>query len=180
LWVKIVLGNKGGIDLMKTDQNFEAAFAGESQANRKYLAFADKAKKEGFDPVARLFEAVAEAETIHALKQFQLAGNVKTTLENLHAAAGGENYEHTSMYPQFIKDAEEENAKAARAVFHLANEAEKVHEKLFLKAAEAVEKNQDLGAESFHLCPVCGYVSENEAPDKCPICNAPGSSFKKH
>lgn len=165
---------------MKTDDNFKAAFAGESQANRKYLAFAEKARKDGFEKVARLFEAVAEAETIHALKQFQLAGNVKTTLENLNAAAGGENYEHTSMYPQFIKDAEEENNKAARAVFHLANEAEKAHEKLFNKAAAVVEKNEDLAAESFHLCPVCGYVSEDEAPEKCPICGAPGSSFKKY
>jgi len=83
-------------------------------------------------------------------------------------------------YPPFIKDAEEEEAKAARAIFHLANEAEKVHEKLFLKAAEAVEKNQDVAAESFYLCPVCGYVCENEAPEKCPICGAPGSNFKKY
>jgi len=165
---------------MKTDENLKAAFAGESQANRKYLAFAEKARKDGFDKVARLFEAVAEAETIHALKQFQIAGNVKTTLENLHAAAGGENYEHTSMYPQFIKEAEEEGAKAARASFHLANEAEKCHEKLFMKAAESVEKNEDITAESFYLCPVCGYVCEDEAPEKCPICGAPGSNFKKY
>ncbi|HQD90887.1 MAG: rubrerythrin family protein [Syntrophomonadaceae bacterium] len=165
---------------MKTDQNLMTAFTGESQANRKYLAFADKARKDGFEKVARLFEVVAEAETIHAVKQYQLSGNVKTTLENLHAAAEGENYEHSSMYPPFIKEAEEENAKAARAIFHLANEAEKVHEKLFLKAAEAVEKSSDIAAESFHLCPVCGYVSENEAPEKCPICGAPSSSFKKY
>lgn len=165
---------------MKTNENLKAAFAGESQANRKYLAFADKARKDGFEKVARLFEAVAEAETIHAVKQYQVSGNVKSTLENLRTAADGENYEHTNMYPPFIKDAEEEEAKAARAIFHLANEAEKVHEKLFLKAAEAVEKNQDVAAESFYLCPVCGYVCENEAPEKCPICGAPGSNFKKY
>lgn len=164
---------------MKTDDNLKAAFAGESQANRKYLAFAEKAKKEGFNKVSRLFQAVAEAETIHALKHFQISGGVKSTLENLKAAVEGEHDEYTNMYPQFIKEAEADGNNAARATFNLANEAEKVHGKLFEKAAQALENNQDINAESFHMCPVCGYVEADHAPERCPICGAPGSSFKK-
>ncbi len=165
---------------MKTKDNLQSAFAGESQANRKYLAFSDKAAKEGFNKVSRLFKVVADAETIHAHKHLQIMGGVKSTLENLQSAVEGENYEYTEMYPQFIAEAEQEGNNAARASFHLANEAEKAHGALFKKAHQAIEGNQDLDTESFHLCPVCGYVAENHAPDKCPICGAPGSNFKEY
>lgn len=163
---------------MTTNENLMAAFAGESQANRKYLAFAKKAAKEGHEKVARLFKAIAEAETIHALKHLETAGKVSTTLENVKAAIAGENYETTEMYPGFIAEAEKEGQQAAMKSFKLANEAEKVHEELFKNALTALEKGGDLLADSIHLCPVCGYVELDHAPEKCPICGAPGKSFQ--
>jgi len=164
---------------MSTQDNLKAAFAGESQANRKYLAFSEKAKKDGFDKVGRLFQAVAEAETIHALKHFNLMGGVNSTLDNLQAAAGGEKHEFEEMYPTFMAEAKEEGVQKVDSTFHMANEAEKVHYQLYNKAIEAVEKGQDFPAEEFALCPVCGYVGE-EVPDRCPICGAPASVFKKY
>ncbi|MEN6348605.1 MAG: rubrerythrin family protein [Syntrophomonas sp.] len=165
---------------MSTQDNLKAAFAGESQANRKYLAFAEKARGEGLEKVSRLFEVVAEAETIHALKHLQAMKAVGTTLENLKEAIAGEYYEFTDMYPGFIAEAKEEGQQQARVSFHLANEVEQVHHKLYEKALQAAEKQQDFPAESFYLCPVCGYVEENQAPDRCPVCGAPDSSFKKY
>jgi len=164
----------------KTQENLMAAFAGESQANRKYLAFAQKAEKEGKDKIARLFKAVAGAETIHALKHLDTAAKVGTTLENVKAAVEGETYEYTKMYPGFIEQAEEEGHTAAARSFKLANSAEKEHAQLYQKALEAIEAGGDLEADSFHLCPVCGYVALNEPPDRCPICNAAGKSFKPY
>lgn len=164
----------------KTQENLMAAFAGESQANRKYLAFAQKAEKEGKDKIARLFRTVAEAETIHALKHLETAARVGTTGENVKAAVEGETYEFTKMYPGFIETAEEEGQTAAARSFRLANSAEKEHAHLYQKALEALEAGGDLEADSFHLCPVCGYVSLNQPPDNCPICNAAGKSFKPY
>lgn len=163
---------------MKSQENLKSSFAGESQANRKYTAFAEKAEKEGFAKVARLFRAVAEAETIHALRQLHVMGAVKNTAENLQAALEGETYEFTVMYPEFIAEAEKEGVKEAKMAFHLANEAEKEHGKLFEKALAAVKEGSDFPAEGFALCPVCGYVAENEAPERCPICNTPGEKFR--
>ncbi|WP_003543418.1 rubrerythrin family protein [Desulfotomaculum nigrificans] len=160
---------------MSTENNLKAAFAGESQANRKYLAFAAKADQEGYPGVAKLFRAAAEAETIHALSELKALGLVKSTAENLQAAIEGETYEFTEMYPDFIKTAEEEGNNQAKRVFHFANEAEKVHAELYKKALAALEKKEDI---DFYLCPVCGYIHEGSAPDKCPICGAKGSSFK--
>ena len=156
-------------DLMK-------AFAGESQANRKYLAFAKKADEDGFPQVARLFRAAAAAETVHALTHFRTAGEVKTTEENLKAAIDGESYENTTMYPGFIKDAEvEQNPKALRS-FTWANEAEKVHEMLYREALATLGKP---GEEyDYYICPVCGYTHKRSAPEKCPVCVAPGSKFE--
>lgn len=164
---------------MKTREHLEEAFAGESQANRKYLAFSKKAGSEGFEMVSRLFAAVAEAETIHAHKHLQVMGGVQSTLENLKGALEGETHEFTEMYPGFIADAEAEGEKTAKMSFHMANEAEKAHGGLFKKAVEAMETGKDFPAESFYLCPVCGYVEADHAPDKCPICNTPGKSFKQ-
>ena len=162
--------------MSKVFDDLMAAFAGESQANRKYLAFAKKADEDGFPQVARLFRAAAAAETVHALTHFRTAEQVKTTEENLKAAIEGENYENTTMYPQFIKDAEEEqNPKALRS-FNWANEAEKVHEMLYREALATLGKP---GEEyDYYVCPVCGYTHKRSAPEKCPVCGAPGSKFE--
>lgn len=164
----------------KTQDNLMAAFAGESQANRKYLAFAQKAEKEGKEKIARLFRAIAEAETIHALKQLEIAGKVGSTLDNLKTANDGETYEYSNMYPGFIEAAKQEEQTAAAKIFHLANEAEKAHAQLYQKAMKELEEKGDMQAASFHLCPVCGYVAEDHPPERCPICNAPAKSFKAY
>jgi rubrerythrin len=163
--------------MMKTQENLMAAFAGESQANRKYLAFAKKAEVEGYKNVGRLFKAIAEAETIHALKHLEIAGKVKTTADNLTAAVEGEHYEFTSMYPEFVKEAEAEGRSDALRSFKFAMEAEKVHGSLFDKAKAMVEAGNDLEAEGAHLCPVCGYVGLNQPPAQCPICNVRATAF---
>jgi len=162
--------------MSKVYDDLMTAFAGESQANRKYLAFAKKADEDGFPQVARLFRAAAAAETVHALTHFRTAGEVKTTEENLKAAIEGEHYENTSMYPDFIKDAETEgNTKALRS-FNWANEAEKVHEMLYKEALATLGKP---GEEyDYYICPVCGYTHKRVAPDKCPVCGALGSKFE--
>ena len=159
----------------KTIKGLSEAFAGESMANRKYLAFAEQAEKEGFPAVAKLFKTIAEAETLHAIAHFKTMGGVKSTAENLKAALEGETYEFTEMYPGFIEDAETEGRKDAVRSFTFANEAEKVHGELYKKALASMEKGKD---STFYLCPICGYVKEGEAPDVCPICNAKKSAFK--
>lgn len=163
--------------MTKTFDDLMAAFAGESQANRKYLAYASQAESDGFPQVARLFRAVAHAETVHALNHFKRAGEVGTTEENLKAAMAGEHYENTEMYPGFMKDAEEEGNTKALKSFHWANEAEKVHEVLYKEALEALGKP---GEEyDYYICPVCGYTHKRSAPEKCPVCSTPGSRFEK-
>jgi len=162
--------------MTKVYDDLMAAFAGESQANRKYLAFAKKADIDGFPQVARLFRAAAAAETVHALTHFRTADEVKTTEENLKAAIEGESYENTVMYPGFIEDAKAEaNSKAERS-FNWANEAEKIHEMLYREALATLGKP---GEEyDYYICPVCGYTHKRNAPDKCPVCGAPGSKFE--
>ena len=160
---------------MKTDKNLKEAFAGESQANRKYLACAKKADEEGYPGVAKLFRAASEAEAIHAYSDLKAMGAVKTTADNLQAAIDGETYEFTVMYPGFIREAEEEAANSAKRVFSLANEAEKVHADLYQKALAALEEKKDL---EYFLCTVCGYIHENGAPEKCPVCGAQAKAFK--
>ncbi len=161
----------------KTTENLKAAFAGESQANRSYLAFAKKADEEGYPQVAKLFRAAAAAETVHAHNHFRVLGNIKSTKENLQAAIEGENHEVVSMYPEFIKDAEAEGEKAALRSFQWAWEVEKIHESLYRKALEALDQKGE--TFDYYVCPVCGYTHEREAPDKCPVCGAPGSRFEK-
>ncbi|MEW6064313.1 rubrerythrin [Desulforamulus profundi] len=160
---------------MTSENNLKAAFAGESQANRKYLAFAAKADQEGYPAVAKLFRAAAEAEALHALSELKALGGIKSTAENLQAAIDGETYEFTQMYPGFIETAETEGNEQAKRAFHYANEAEKVHADLYKKALEALEKKEDI---DYYLCPVCGYIHERTAPEKCPICGTNGSAFK--
>ncbi len=163
--------------MTKSYDDLMAAFAGESQANRKYLAFAKKADDDGYAQVARLFRAAAHAETVHALTHFRTAGEVKSTEENLKAAIEGEHYENSEMYPAFIKDAEEEgDAKALRS-FTWANEVEKIHEMLYREALETLGKPGE--TYDYYICPVCGYTHARTAPEKCPICGVPASKFEK-
>lgn len=164
---------------MSTSDNLMSAFAGESQANRKYLAFAAQAEKEGYPEIAKLFRAAADAETIHAHSHLKVAGGIKSTAENVQAAISGENYEHTNMYPGFIAEAEAEGNAAAVRTFALANDVEKVHEALYKLAAEALASGKDLEKNKLYICPVCGYLEYGEAPEKCPVCGAKGSVFKE-
>ncbi len=162
--------------MSKTQKNLADAFAGESQANRKYLAFAAKAEKEGMKQVAKLFRAAAEAETVHAHNHLRAMGGIKSTAENIQAAVGGETYEFESMYPPMIEDAKAEGDKKAEQSFTYANEVEKIHAELFKKAAEKLDKLEET---DIYVCSVCGHTVEGEPPDKCPICNSPKSAFKK-
>ena len=164
--------------MSKSTENLEAAFAGESQANRKYLFFAEQADKEGHRQIARLFRAAAEAETVHARKHLTVLEGIRSTGDNLQAAIGGEHHEFTEMYPEFIQKAEAEGESKARISFNLANQVEKVHHGLFKAALDMLEKKQALEDKTFYVCQVCGYTVEGEAPDNCPICGAPRVKFK--
>jgi rubrerythrin len=162
---------------MKTQEDLLAAVAGESQANRKYAAFADVAEKEGHKRIARLFRAASEAESIHATAELKLAGKIGDTKANLGGAIEGETYEFTTMYPDFQKDAKNEGQDAAFLVFERAKEAEKVHAALYKDALDNINSGEDA---EYYLCPVCGYIEKGRAPDSCPICKSKGSSFKKY
>jgi len=161
-----------------TNDNLKEAFAGESQANRKYTAFARKAEQEGFPGVARLFRAAAEAETIHALGHLAAMDGVGSTLDNLQAAVAGETYEFQKMYPPMIAQAEAEKHRAKR-MFAWAAKAEAVHAQLYQLAVDAVKQGKDLAAEAVYLCPVCGHLEVGHAPVVCPICGAKGEKFIK-
>lgn len=160
--------------MSKTEKNLQAAFAGESRANRKYLAFAKKAEQEGYKQVAKLFRAAAEAETVHAHNHFRILGGIKSTRENLEAAINGESYEFQKMYPKMIEDAKAENNKGALQSFNYANEVEKIHAGLYKKALQNLGKNPEV---DYYICQVCGNTIEGEPPDKCPICGALKKSF---
>lgn len=160
----------------KTMKNLMEAFAGESQANRKYTAYAKKAEAEGYHNAAKLFRAAADAETLHALKELEIAGKINSTAENLKDGIAGETYEYQSMYPGFIKDAQEEGNKMAATVFTFAMKAEEVHAGLYKDALENLDKTEEV---FYYLCPVCGNI-EKSVPDKCFICGVPGSKFIKY
>lgn len=161
--------------MSKTLDNLKNAFAGESQANRKYLAFARKADEDGFPQVARLFRAAAEAETVHAINHLKAMQGVKSTRENLEAAIGGENFEVEKMYPPYIEEAEEEGEKKALTSFRWALEVEKEHEALYRAALESLGQPGD--EYDYYICPFCGHTHLRNAPEKCPVCGAPGSKF---
>jgi rubrerythrin len=165
--------------MAKTDQNMAEAFAGESQANRKYLAFAQAADKEGLPQVAKLFRAAAEAETIHAHGHLRAMGGVGDTAANLKAAVDGETHEFTAMYPQFIADAESESRDDALRMFRLANAVEEVHAGLYATYRETVAAGGQPEAKAIWVCAVCGNTVEDEPPDKCPICGAGKAAFKE-
>jgi len=159
-----------------TVDDLKAAFAGESQANRKYLAFAKKAEHEGFSNVARLFRAAAEAETIHALGHLAALDGIGSTVDNLKAAMGGETYEYSEMYPPMLEKARADKHPAKR-MFSYALKAEEVHAKLYGMALEALKQGHDLTGVDFFLCPVCGNIEIGKAPEACPICGTKGAAF---
>lgn len=159
-----------------TKQNLMDAFAGESQANRKYLAYADKAEKEGFAQVAKLFRAAAQAETIHAHAHLRLAGKIHDTMANLEDAIAGETHEFTNMYPQMIKDAEAEGNQAAASYMNWVNAVEEVHANLYKKALAAKGQMEPV---DYYVCTVCGYTHEGPHDGPCPVCNAAAKVFEK-
>jgi rubrerythrin len=165
--------------MTKTVEDLKAAFAGESQANRKYLAFARKADTDGLTQVAKLFRAAAHAETVHALNHFRAMDGVSSTTDNLQAAIQGENYEWVTMYPEFIRDAEAEAVKRALSSFKWAWEVEKVHEELYRKALTAVEAGQSLPEVDYYVCPICGYTHEGPLQGICPVCKTPADKFER-
>lgn len=162
-----------------TEENLKSAYAGESQAHMEYLAFADKAEKENFHNVARLFRANAFAEQVHATNHLRTLSGIGKTEENLHAAIEGETFEVEEMYPAYIRVAEEQQEKGAETVTKWAMEAEKVHAKLYKKAKEAVTGGSDMEFAPIHVCQVCGFTVEGEAPDICPVCGSPKEKFTR-
>ena len=162
--------------MSQTEKNLMEACAGESQANRKYLAFAKQADKEGYPRTARLFRAAAEAETIHAHTHLKTVGGIRSTLENLKEALAGETHEFKSMYPEMIKTAEAEGDKNAVRKFTYANEVEKIHAALY---QNAIDRLNDQEMKDYYVCSVCGYTCENEPPDTCPVCKAKAKAFAK-
>lgn len=162
---------------MPTQDNLQSAFAGESQANRKYLAFAKKADQDGLPGVAKLFRAAAEAETVHAHSHLRVMGGIKDTAANLEEAVAGEDHEFTTMYPEFIAEAEKEGNQPARTSFNNAMAVEKIHHGLYNEALEAVKGGNDLENSKIYVCSVCGNTVKGEAPDTCPICKAPKDNF---
>ena len=163
--------------MSKSEQFLREAFAGESQANRRYLAFAGKADQEGHPQVARLFRAAAEAETIHAHNHLRALNGIKATKENLHEAIAGETHEFKKMYPEMIEAAKSEANKTAERSFSYANAVEKIHAHLYQNLLDTLGKTKE--NYSYYVCPVCGNTVEKMAPETCPICGTPGSMFKK-
>ena len=163
--------------MSKTEQSLKEAFAGESQANRKYLAFALKADQEGYSQAAKLFRAAAEAETVHAHNHLRVLDGIKSTKENLLEAISGETHEYTKMYPEMISAAKSEGNGAAERSFSLANSVEKVHAELYQNLLNSLGKSD--ASFSYYVCPVCGFTAEKEAPGKCPVCGTKGEMFRR-
>jgi rubrerythrin len=162
--------------MSKSESNLKDAFAGESQANRKYLAYSKKAEQEGHKQAAKLFRAAAAAETIHAHNHLRELGVVKSTKDNLMDAINGESYEFQKMYPQMIVDATAEGKAGALKSFNYANEVEKVHAALYQKVLDSLGRNMDT---DYYVCSVCGYTAEGAAPDVCPVCGSKKQVFMK-
>ncbi len=160
-------------------EKLKAAFAGESQANRRYLAFARKADEEGLSQVARLYRAAAEAETVHALNHLRIAGEIGMTVSNLDEAISGETFEFTKMYPEYLEVAKNERNKQAEWSFNVANQVEEIHAGYFKKALNALKNDEELPEVEYYVCKVCGNTVENAAPERCPICGAPRAQFFK-
>ena len=167
----------GVIELTKTEDFLMEAFAGESQANRKYTAFAAQADKEGFAQAAKLFRAAAEAEAVHAANHLRALKAIKTTKENLREAIVGETHEFKEMYPEMIAAAKAEGAKDAERSLSYANSVEEYHARLYHDMLDGLDAKKE--SYPYFVCPVCGMTVEKEAPDKCPVCGVKGSMFKK-
>jgi rubrerythrin len=165
--------------MSKVIDSLKNAFAGESQANRRYLAFARKAEEEGFTQIAKLFRAVAEAETIHALNHLRILGEIKSTAGNVDAAVSGETFEFKKMYPEYIGIAKKEGNNQAVWSFDVANKVEEIHAGLFSKAVDAIKNKKELSKVDYYVCSVCGNTVEDKAPENCPICGAPKTKFFK-
>ena len=163
----------------QTEENLSTAFAGESQANRKYLAFAKQAEKDGHKQIAKLFRAAAVAETVHAHAHLTVMGGVKSTDENLKAAIEGEHFEFKKMYPEFLEQAKEEAHTTATMSFERALKVEKIHHNLYSQALQGLESRTPTEAKPYYVCQVCGNTVENEAPETCPICETPKQSFMR-
>ena len=165
--------------MSKTVEDLKAAFAGESQANRRYLAYAKKAEDEGLPQIAKLFRAVAAAETVHAHNHLRILGEINSTADNLQAAKGGENYEIETMYPKFMQDAEAEENKRAFRSFKWAWAVEKEHEVYYQEAIEALKAGEAMPEGDYYICQACGHTHRgSQAPDKCPVCGAPSKRFQ--
>ena len=162
--------------MASTQENLKEAFAGESQANRKYLAFAEQAAEDGLPNIAKLFRTTAEAETIHAMAHLRAMDGVGTTAENLQSAIDGETYEYTKMYPPMLERAEADGHKAKR-MFGFALKAEAVHAELYARALEAAKAGKDLDVRDIYLCPICGHIEFGQPPASCPTCSAKGEKF---
>ena len=164
--------------MASAQENLAAAFAGESQANRKYLAYAEKADADGYPQAARLFRAAAAAETVHAHSHLRALNGIGATTDNLKDAIAGETHEYTSMYPEMLQGAQAEGHTAAERSFNFALEVEKTHGKLYREMLEGLEA---AGKEeyAYFVCPVCGHTVGKQAPDTCPVCGTKGSMFKK-
>jgi rubrerythrin len=164
--------------MSKTQENLKKAFAGESQANRRYLAYAAKAEADGQPGLAKLFRAAAEGETVHALNHFAVSGEIKSSPENLMAAIAGESYEIDTMYPQFMMEASEDNAEETTMLsFVKAEKVEEVHKALFSDALLKLQGGQDAPDVDYYICPVCGYPALSEVPESCPVCATPKEKF---
>jgi rubrerythrin len=162
---------------MATQDNLQSAFAGESQANRKYLAFAKQAEADGYRQIAKLFRAAADAETVHAHAHLRAMGGVRTTAENLQGAIDGEGFEFREMYPPYLAEAQKDGHRSAAISFKNALAVEQVHHTLYSEAQASLNAGKDLAAAPIFVCDVCGYTVVDAAPDKCPICGAPKARF---
>ncbi len=161
-----------------TKENLKAAFAGESQAHMKYMIFAERAEKEGFKNIARLFTAIAYAELVHARNHLEVLGGVSETGDNLQVAIDGETFEVEEMYPAYRSVAELQNEKGAQRSIHFAEEAEKIHASLYNEAKESVKAGRDIEIGDIYICPVCGYTVIGTAPDRCPVCSVTKDRFR--
>jgi rubrerythrin len=163
--------------MSKSEDFLKEAFAGESQANRKYLAYAAKADQEGYPQVARMFRAAAEAETVHANNHLRALKGIRSTKENLEDAISGETHEFKAMYPEMIEAAKADGNKGAERTFSYANEVEEIHAQLYTKLLDTLGTSQE--TYPYYVCPVCGYTAEKEAPGACPVCGTQGKMFKR-
>jgi len=159
-----------------TYENLKEAFAGESQAFQKYMAFARKAEAEGKPNIARLFRTTAAAEKLHAEGHLNALDGVGSTLQNLEAAIAGETHEYKTMYPPMLEEAAAKGHKAKR-MFGYAVEAEAVHAELYTRALEAAKGGKDLAESRFYLCPVCGHIEFGAPPETCPICGVKAGKY---